>query len=149
MPYMGDVLLLQEGVSAGLFLTPTDHAHVGPTTEAARADACLTPHIHRWWLPPPEATDFCRVRCTAGTVVYSFAALGATFVREPGAGRMAWMAMAHFTPPLSSQDAEMLDLVRVDKARRTICSCSEKVCPRGALHACDVVTRDTNLARAK
>ena len=43
----------------------------------------------------------------------------------------------------------MLDLVRVDKARRTICSCSEKVCPRGALHACDVVTRDTNLARAK
>ena len=65
------------------------------------------------------------------------------------AGRMAWMAMANFTPPLSSQDAEMLDLVRVDKARRTICSCSEKVCPRGALHACDVVTRDTNLARAK
>ena len=142
VPYMGDVLLLQEGVSAGLFLTPTDHAHVGPTAEAARADACLTPHIHRWWLPPPEATDFCRVRCTAGTVVYSFAALGAAFVREPGAGRMAWMAMAHFTPPLSSQDAEMLDLVRVDKARRTICSCSEKVCPRGALHACDVVTRD-------
>ena len=81
--------------------------------------------------------------------VYSFAALGAAFVREPGAGRIAWMAMAHFTPPLSSQDAEMLDLVRVDKARRTICSCSEKVCPRGALHACDVVTRDTNLARAK
>ena len=72
MPYMGDVLLLQEGVSAGLFLTPTDHAHVGPTAEAARADACLTPHIHRWWLPPPEATDFCRVPCTAGTVVYSF-----------------------------------------------------------------------------
>ena len=90
--------------------------------------------------PPPEATDFCRVRCTAGTVVYSFAALGAALVREPGAGRMAWMAMAHFTPPLSSQDAEMLDLVRVDKARRTICSCSEKVCPRGALHARDVVT---------
>ena len=99
--------------------------------------------------PPPEATDFCRVRCTAGTVVYSFAALGAAFVRDPGAGRMAWMAMAHLTPPLSSQDAEMLDLVRVDKARRTICSCSEKVFPRGALHACDVVTRDTNLARAK
>ena len=93
VPYMGDVLLLQEGVSAGLFLTPTDHAHVGPTAEAARADACLTPHIHRWWLPPPEATYFCRVRCTAGTVVYSFAALGAAFVREPGAGRMAWMAM--------------------------------------------------------
>ena len=44
--------------------------------------------------PPPEATDFCRVRCTAGTVVYLFAALGAAFVREPRAGRMAWMAMA-------------------------------------------------------
>ena len=99
--------------------------------------------------PPPEATDRCRVRCTAGTVVYSFAALGAAFVREPGAARMAWMAMAHFTPPLSSQDAEMLGLVRVDKARRTICSCSEKVCPRGALHAGDFVTRDTHLARAK
>ena len=41
----------------------------------------------------------------------------------------------------------MLDLV--DKARRTICSCSEKVCPRGALHARDVVTRYTDLARAK
>ena len=40
---------------------------------------------------------------------------------------MAWMAMAHFTPPPSSQDAEMLDLVRVDKARRTICYCSKKV----------------------
>ena len=53
VPYMGDVLLLQEGMSAGLFLTPTDHAHVGPTAKAARADACLTPHIHRWWLPPP------------------------------------------------------------------------------------------------
>ena len=76
MPYMGDVLLLQEAGSAGVFLTPTDHAHVGPGDEAARADACLTPHIHRWWPPPPEATDFCRVRCTAGTVVYSFAALG-------------------------------------------------------------------------
>ena len=124
VPYMGDVLLLQEGMSAGLFLTPTNQAHVGPTAKAARADARLTPHIHRWWLPPPEATDFCRVRCTAGTVVYLFAALGAAFVREPGAGRMAWMAMAHFTPPLSSEDAEMLDLVRVDKARRTICSCS-------------------------
>ena len=36
----------------------------------------------------------------------------------------------HFTPPLSSQDAEMLGLVRVDKARRAICSCGEKVCPR-------------------
>ena len=48
VPYMGDVLLLQEGVSAGLFLTPTDHAHMGPTAEAARADACLTQHIHRW-----------------------------------------------------------------------------------------------------
>ena len=71
------------------------------------------------------------------------------FLREPGAGRMAWMAMAPLNPPLSSQDAEMLDLVRVDKARRTIYSCSEKVCPRGALDACDVVTRDTNLARAK
>ena len=55
--------------------------------------------------PPPEATDRCRVRCTAGTVVYSFAALGAAFVREPGAACMAWMAMAHFTQPLSSQDA--------------------------------------------
>ena len=62
---------------------------------------------------------------------------------------MAWRAMAQFTPPLSSQDAEMLDLVRVDKARRTICSCSEKVCPRTALHACDVVTGDTNFAGAK
>ena len=67
----------------------------------AAADACLTPHVHWWWPPPPEATDRCRVRCTAGTVVYSFAALGAAFVREPGAARMAWMAMAHFTPPLS------------------------------------------------
>ena len=43
----------------------------------------------------------------------------------------------------------MLDLVRVDKARRTICSCSEKVCPHSALHARDVITRHTNLARAK
>ena len=99
--------------------------------------------------PPPEATDRCRVRCTAGTVVYSFAALGAAFVREPGAARMAWMAMAHFTQPLSSQDADMLGLVRVDKARRTICSCGEKVCPRAALHAHDLVTRHTHLARAK
>ena len=48
MPYMGDVLLLQEGVSAAVFLTSTDHVHVKPTAEAARADACLTPHIHRW-----------------------------------------------------------------------------------------------------
>ena len=87
VPYMGDILLLQEGMSAGLFLTPTDHAHAGPTAKAARADACLTPHIDRWWLPPPDATDRCRVRCTAGTVVYSFAALGAAFVREPGAAR--------------------------------------------------------------
>ena len=70
MPYVGDILLLQEGMSAGLFLTPTDHAHAGPTTKAARADVRLTPHIHRWWLPPPEATNRCRVRCTAGTVVY-------------------------------------------------------------------------------
>ena len=76
VPYMGDVLLLQDGVSAGLFLTPTDHAHVGLIAEAVRVDACLTPHIHRWSLCPPEATNFCRVRCTAGTVVYSFAALG-------------------------------------------------------------------------
>ena len=149
VPYVGDVLLLQEGMSAGLFVTPTDHAHAGPTTKAARADACLTPHIHRWWLPPPEATDRCRVRCTAGTVVYLFAALGAAFVREPGAVRMAWMAMAHPTPPRSSQDAEMLGLARVDKARRTICSCSEKVCPRGALHARDFVARPTHLACAK
>ena len=67
---MADVRLLQEGVSAGLFLTPTDHAQVGPTAKAARADACLTPHIQRWWFPPPEATKLCRVRCTAGTVVY-------------------------------------------------------------------------------
>ena len=54
VPYMGDVLLLQEGMSAGLFLTPTDHAHAGPTAKAARADACLTPHIRRWWLPLPR-----------------------------------------------------------------------------------------------
>ena len=54
LPYMGDVLLLQEGMFAGLVLTPTDHAHVGPTAKAARADACLTPRIHRWWLPPPR-----------------------------------------------------------------------------------------------
>ena len=51
VPYVGNVLLLQEGMSAGLFLTPTDHAHVGPTAKAARADACLTPHIHRWFPP--------------------------------------------------------------------------------------------------
>ena len=57
---------------------------------------------------------------------------------------MAWMAMAHFTQPLSSQDAEMLGLVRVDKARRTICSCSEKVCPCGALHAHNFVTHHTS-----
>ena len=94
--------------------------------------------------PPPEATDRCRVRCTAGTVVYSFASVGAAFVREPGAARMAWMHMAHFTQPLSSQDAEMLGLVRVDKARRAICSCGEKVCSRGALHAHDFVTRHTS-----
>ena len=62
---------------------------------------------------------------------------------------MAWMAMAHFTPPLSSQDAEMLGLVRVDKARRTICSCGEKVCPRRALHARDFVTLLTHWVRAK
>ena len=79
-----------------------------------------------------------------GTVVYSFAALGAAFVREPGAARLAWMQMAHFTQPLSPQDAEMLGLVRVDKARRAICSCVEKVCPRGALHAHDFVTRQTS-----
>ena len=91
-------------------------------------------------MPPPEATDRCRVRCTAGAVVYSFAALDA-LVREPGAARMAWMQIAHFTQPLRSQDAEMLGLVRVDKARRAICSCAEKVCPRGALHAHDFVTR--------
>ena len=94
--------------------------------------------------PPPEATDRCRVRCTAGTVVYSFAALGAAFVREPGAARMAWMQMAHFRQPLSSQDAKILGLVRVDEARRAICSCGEKVCPRGALHAHDFVTRHTS-----
>ena len=110
--------------------------------------ASLRPSTGRGF-PPPEATDLCRVRCTAGTVVYFFAALGAAFVRERGASRMAWMAMAHFTPPLSSQDAEMLDLVRVDKAGRTICSCSKKVCLHGALHARDVVTRHTNWARAK
>ena len=142
MPYMGDILLLQEGMCAGLFLTPTDHAHAGPT--GGTATACLTPHIHRWWPPPHEATDRCRVRCTAGTVVYSFAALGAAFMREPGAACMAWMAMAHFTQPLSSHDAQMLGLVRVDKARRTMCSCGEKVCPRGALHAHDFVTRHTS-----
>ena len=51
VPYMGDVLLLQEGMCAGLFLTPTDHAHSGPT--GGTAAACLTPHIHRWCLPPP------------------------------------------------------------------------------------------------
>ena len=65
---------------------------------------------------------------------------------------MACMAMAYFTQPLSSQDAEMLGLVSVDKARRTICSCSEKACPRGALQAHDLshVTRHTlHLARAK
>ena len=142
VPYMGDILLLQEGMCAGLFLTPTDHAHVGPT--GGTAAACPAPHIHRWWLPPAAATDQCRLRCTAGTVVYSFAALGAAFVRELGAARMAWMAMAHFTQPLSSQNTEMLDLVRVDKARRAICSCGEKVCPRGALHAHDFVTRHTS-----
>ena len=43
----------------------------------------------------------------------------------------------------------MLGLVRVDKARRSICSCSEKVCPRGALRARDFGTRHTHLARAK
>ena len=110
VPYMGDILLLQEGMSAGLFLTPNDHAHAGPTAKAARADACLTPHIHRWCPPPPPRGDRPVPRalhCTAGTVVYSFAALGAAFVRELGAARMAWMAMAHFTPPRSSQDAEM------------------------------------------
>ena len=52
--------------------------------------------------------------------------------------------MAHFTQPLSSQDAEMLGLVRVDKARRAICSCGEKVCPRGAMHAHDFVTLHTS-----
>ena len=35
VPYMGDILLLQEGMCAGLFLTPTDHAHAGPTGETA------------------------------------------------------------------------------------------------------------------
>ena len=54
VPYMGDILLLQEEMSAGLFVTPTDQAHAGPTAKAATADACLTPHIHRWWLPPPR-----------------------------------------------------------------------------------------------
>ena len=143
VPYMGDILLLQEGMCAGLFLNSTDHAHAGPT--GGRATACLTPHIHQWCPPPPtEATDRCRVRCTAGTVVYSFAALGAAFVREPGAACMAWMAMAHFTQPVSPQDAEMLGLLRVHKARRAICSCAENVCPRGALHAHDFVTRHTS-----
>ena len=76
--------------------------------------------------------------------MYSFAALGAAFVREPGAARMAWMQITHFMQPLNSQYAEMLGLVRPDKAGRAICSCSEKVCPRGALHAHDFVTRHTS-----
>ena len=54
VPYMGDILLLQEGMCAGLFLTPTDYAHAGPTANTATAVACLTPHIHRWWLAPPR-----------------------------------------------------------------------------------------------
>ena len=55
VPYMGDILLLQEGMCAGLFLTPTDHAHAGPI--GGTAAACLTPHIHRWCPPPPPRGD--------------------------------------------------------------------------------------------
>ena len=45
VPYIGDILLLQEGVRAGLFLTPIHHAHARPPGETA--DDCVTPHIHR------------------------------------------------------------------------------------------------------
>ena len=51
VPYMGDVLLLQERVSAGLFLTPTDHAHVGPTCQGGQS-GCLPHSAH----PPVVAS---------------------------------------------------------------------------------------------
>ena len=54
VPYMGDVLLLQEGMSAGLFLTPTDHAHVGPTARRPeRMPASLRTSTAGGFPPPP------------------------------------------------------------------------------------------------
>ena len=90
VPYMGDILLLQEGMSAGLFLSPTDHAHTGPTAKAARADACLTPHIHRWWLPPPPRRPT-GAACAARPARWCTCSLRWAFVRSCGSqGPPAW-----------------------------------------------------------
>ena len=55
VPYMGDILLLQDGMCAGLFLTPTDHAHAGPTAMALQGghSGCLPHSAHPPVVAPP------------------------------------------------------------------------------------------------
>ena len=69
VPYMGDILLLQEGMCAGLFLTPTTTRTRGPPSRWPQQLPASLRTCTGGGSPPPEATDRCRVRCTAGTVV--------------------------------------------------------------------------------
>ena len=41
---------------------------------------------------------------------------------------MSWVWMASTTRPLSSKDAELKQLLKVDKSERPTCTCPEKVC---------------------
>ena len=54
---------------------------LGVKTEEC-AKACPSPHAHRWWLPPADCTQFCRMNEEAGTFASGFAVMGATLVHD-------------------------------------------------------------------
>ena len=128
VPYLGDVVLVQDGTTATFHLTPLDLPPVAPADESAKG--CPTHHAHRWWLPPAHSTQFCRVNEESSKPAFAFAVLGAALIHEPRSQTMSWAQMATFSGLLSGHDAHLKGLMKIDQATKEVtCAYSEKVIP--------------------
>ena len=135
VPYFGDVLLLQTGVGAArLFFTCFTGPHVAPGAGDGAED-CPVKHIHRWWVPPPDAPGMVRLHAGAGTLVFAFGAFGALIMRDGQApcARWARMALQYNPRMLPDKVAEMHLMTRRPKAANEspVCGCPQKVCIPG------------------
>ena len=74
IPYVGNVVLLQDGATATFHLAHLSNMHVAPADESAAG--CPTHHAHRWLLPSADSTYLCRVNEEFGTLAFVFAARG-------------------------------------------------------------------------
>ena len=63
-------------------------------------------------------------------LAFAFAVLGATLIREAHSKTISCAQMATFGAPLSSQDSQLGNLVKIDKATKEVtCACCKKLFP--------------------